>query len=200
MKNKLNIILGILLIIFLYLYFFDPKVEEVKVPVTVEIPVPVVEKVFDTIYEPKPIYIPGKTKREIDSIYYEKYKSLKDSIKKDSLFKEAIKIEEYKPFFEDDTLRIDVYAKVRGKLLETGISYKTKPRTIKLDTTIIVPIPTKAKVFGGFELMVPTTVNQNIGNEPVISGKLYLKTKKDRLWSVGITSQKQVVVGYAWKF
>lgn len=199
MKNKGNIILGVIVAILLYLYFFDPKIEEVKVPVEIEVPVPVVEKVFDTIYKPKPIYIPGKTKIQIDSTYYERYLSLQDSIQKDSLFKEAIKIQEYKPTFEDDTIKIDVYAKVRGELLESGIRYKTKPRTIKLDTTILVPIPTRAKLFGGAGIRMPYNQFSDGGVAPIPYGGLYLKTKGDNLISVEFDTEGYSV-GYAWKF
>lgn len=198
-KERLNIILGILVVVLLYMYFFHPNIEEVKIPVEIEVPVPVVEKVFDTIKEPIPIYIPGKVKKEIDSTFYKKYIQLQDSIKKDSLFKEAIKIQEYKPFFEDDTIRIDVYAKVRGKLLEQGISYKTKPRTIKLDTVLTVPIPTRAKLFGGAGVRMPYNNFNPSGVSPIPYGGLYLKTKKDNLITLEFDTQS-LSIGYAWKF
>lgn len=199
LNNRLVIILSIAVVVLLYMYFAHPNIKEVKVPVTVEVPVPVIEQHFDTIYKPKPIYI-LKSVSALDSTYYNKYTELKDSIQKDSLFKDAITIREYKTKFEDDTLTIDVYSKVRGTLLENQASYKTKPRTIKHDTTIYVPVPTRAQLYGGFELTMPTANYQTLGNQPQIEAKLHLKTKKDRLWSVGINNQKQVSIGYAWKF
>lgn len=199
-KERLNVILTILIAVLLYMYFFHPNTEEVEVPVEIEVPVPVVEKVFDTIYKPKPVpyIVKGDTVEKIDSTFYNKYVALQDSIKKDSLFREAIKIQEYKPFFEDDTIRIDVYAKVRGELLENGISYKTKPRTIKLDTTLTVPIPTKAKLYVGGGARLPYGKFNTGGVAPVPYGGLYLKTKKDNLISLEFDTQS-VSIGYAIK-
>lgn len=199
LKTRLNIILGIAVAILLYLYVFNPQVEEVEIPVRFEVPVPVVEKEFDTIkLPPEIIRVPGKT--EIDSAYYKQYLALKDSIQKDSLFKEAIKIREYKPTVEDDTIKIDVYAKVRGELLETAIKYKTKPRTVTLDTTLTVPIPRKAKLFGGFSLGMPIVDKPDLNVTPVFKGGLFLKTKKDGLIKVEFDTQGRVWAGYAWKF
>lgn len=200
LKERLNIILVVLIAVLLYMYFFHPKTEEVEIPVKVEVPVPVVEKIFDTIYKPKPVpyIVKGDTVERIDSTFYKKYLALQDSIKKDSLFREAIKIQEYKPFFEDDTIRIDVYAKVRGELLEKAISYKTKPRTITLDTTLTVPIPTRSKLFVGGGVRLPYGQLNTGGVAPVPYGGLYLKTKKDNLISLEFDTQS-VSVGYAFK-
>lgn len=203
LKNNWKNILLIIGVVFIFMYFLHPKVEEVKVPVRVEVPVPVIEKDFDTVKKPKPkiIYKEGKTVTKIDSTYYKKYVSLrKDAVRLDSLFKETIKINKYKEVVEDDSLSITLNATVRGDLLKYQLGYKTKPRTIPLDTVLKIEIPTRAKVFGGFELTMPTTNTQVLGNEPVLSAKVYMKTKKDRLWSFGFNNQKQVTVGYAWKF
>lgn len=197
-KNLL-IVVGI---VFAALYFFNPKKEIVKVPVTIEVEVPKIVKEFDTIYKPKPIYITkgSDTIKEIDSTYYNKYIALQnDSIKQDSLFKKAIAINTYKEKIEDDTLKIDLTMKLRGKLLNYQVGYEIKPRTVKVDTTLNIPIPTKAKLFVGGGVRMPVNqLNPNIGASLVPYAGVYLKTKGDNLINVTI-DKNYIGVGYAWK-
>lgn len=136
-----------LIAMFLILKSCENDPEVIKVPVKIEVPVPVIEKEFDTIEKPVPIYVDGPT--VIDSTFYKEYKELKDQRKKDSLFREAITIKEYRETIEDDTIKIDLYAKVRGDLLKYQLGYETKPYTIPLDTTLKVAIPKKAEFYGG---------------------------------------------------
>lgn len=197
--RELLIIIGLL---FMVLYFFDPKTEEVKIPIKIEVPIPVIKVEFDTIYEPKPypVYLKGKLIKEIDSSYYDKYNKLADSIKKDNLFKKAITINRYKEKVEDDTLTINLNMKVRGELLDYQIGYKTKPRIILLDTVIKVPIPTQNKFYGGFSVGMPLIENNLINNKPSIKGDLYWKTKGDLLFNLSLDSQGRAWTGIAWEF
>lgn len=186
-------------VVFIILYFVSPKVEEVEVPVTIEVPIPVIEKEFDTIKIPTPVYIKSKPKKVIDSVYYNKYKQLKDSVAKDSVFKDAITINEYNTKFEDDTLTINIFSKTRGTLLEQVAKYKTKPRVIPFDTIIKVKIPPKAKLFGGFSLGVP--IRESITDvEPIVKADLILKTKGDNLINLSFDNRGRAWVGVAWKF
>lgn len=198
-KNKWKDILVIIGIIFIFLYFFSPNKEIVEVPVKIEVPVPVIQKEFDTIYEPKPIYKKGKNIVTIDSAYYNKYINLKDSISKNNLYKEAITIREYDNKFEDEFIIINTYSKTRGTLLEITSNYKTKPRNIILDTVINVPIPTKAKVFIGVGTGINIPAFDNNTIQPVFKGGLHLLTKKDRLISLEIDSQGRIWGSYAIK-
>ena len=136
----------------------DKEVKTIKIPVIIEVEVPVIEKQFDTIYKPVPYKIKGDTKIVIDSIYYDKYIAIKDSVTKDSIFKDAITIREYKEKVEDDTITIDIYMKTRGLLLDYQVGYKTKPRKILLDTTILVKISNryKTKIGVGGGVLFPT--------------------------------------------
>ena len=145
-NNRLLILLSTAVAVLIYIYFAHPNVKEVEVPVEVVVEVPVVEKVFDTVYQPKPIYINSEIKKEIDSTYYKKYKELNDSIKKDSLFRRSIEIKTYEEKIEDDTISINLNMKVRGDLLNYQVGYKTKPRDIKLDTVVKIPLAPKAKL------------------------------------------------------
>lgn len=168
----------------------EPVIE--YVPVEVEVLVPSVEKVFDTIYEPKPVNVIVK---EIDSTYYEKYKQLKDSVAKDSMFKEAIKINEYKEVFEDTLQTIDVYSKTRGKLLEQSVKYTTKPYYITVKDSI--QIQKKVTVSVGSEIGI-STINP-ILNKPVIKGNLIIKNKRDNTISISYDTEGRVWLGKTWK-
>lgn len=179
---------------FMLLYFFNPKIEEIEVPIKIEVPVPVIENQFDTIKDPYPVYI---KETKIDSLYYNKYTSLKSKQEKDSLFKESIKLNEYNVKFENDTVIINVFSKVRGKLLEQTSKIKTKPYTIPLDTVLKIKVPTKAKLFYGGGVRIPLNNPFNILPNPY--GGIYLKTKSDNIISLELDSQN-ISVGYAWKF
>lgn len=195
--KEVSIIIGF---IFMIMYFFSPKTEEIKVPIRVEVPVPVIKKEFDTIYEPKPypVYKKGKIVKEIDSAYYEMYMALNDSLKKDSMLKKAITINAYKEKIEDDTITINLNMKVRGDLLSYQVGYKTKPYSIPLDTTLNVKIPTKSILFIGGGVGVPLTQNP-LFVTPLVKGGLYLKTKGDNLINIEFDTQGRGWIGYAWK-
>jgi len=196
--KEIGLVIGL---IFMLLYFFDPNIEEVEVPIRVEIPIPVIEMEFDTVYKPKPypVYLKGKTLTEIDSTYYDKYQALNDSIKKDSIFKKAITINSYKEKVEDDTLTINLNMKVRGELLEYQVGYKTKPRTATVDTILKIKIPTQNKFFGGISVGMPIIENPE-SVTPTIKTDLYWKTKGDLLINISLDSEKRVWGGIAWKF
>lgn len=167
----------------------------VKVPVKIEVPIPVVEVEFDTIKNPYPVYLPGKVK--IDSTYYKMYVSLKDSVARDSLFKDAITIREYRERQEDDTIVIDVYSKVQGFLKEQQVSYKTKPRKISLDTVLEVKTKYQPKFGVGMELGAPITKEfyQNIVFKP----KVVLDTK-NMIYEGSFDTEKRAWLGIVFKF
>ena len=112
LKNILNknnlIFLGVGILLGILLMYFIQKPSIIKIPykVNIEVPVPVIKKEFDTIREPYPVYIKGEVTKEIDSIFYNKWLKLKDSISKDKAYKDAITINEYNTKFEDDILTL----------------------------------------------------------------------------------------------
>lgn len=192
--REIGLVIGL---IFILMYFFDPKTEEVEVPFKVEVPVPIIEKKFETVYKPQPYMV---EKKVIDSIYYKKYISLKKQKEKDSLFKETIRINEYNTTFENDTVIVSIYSKTRGELLEQNTKVKTKPYTIPLDTVIKFKIPTKNKFFYGVSVGIPVIDKPNINVEPILKGDLYWKTKSDILINLSIDTQGRFWAGGAWKF
>jgi hypothetical protein len=162
------------------------------VPVEVRVEVPSVEKVFDTVYEPVPY--PVKVK-EIDSVYYGEYKKLRDSIQKDSMFREAIRINEYNQKFEDTLQTINVYSKTRGKLLEQSVKYTTKPYYITVKDS--VEIKTRTKVFIGAEAGVPTL--PGISTRPVLKGNIIIQNKRDNTISISYDTEGRAWLGKTWK-
>lgn len=200
-ENKTNLIfigIGILIGILLMYFIQKPTIKEVPIRVEIEVPIPIIEKNFDTIYEPYPVYIKGEVK--IDSIYYKQWLKLNDSISKDKSFKDAITINEYNTKFEDDTLTINIYSKTRGTLLEIKPDYKTKPRKIPVDTTIYIPLPKYNEFYGGLEVGMPLPNISTLDVTPILKSNFYWKTKKDKLWNISLDSEKRIFVGHAWKF
>jgi hypothetical protein len=195
-KNKIKLWLPYIVICVMFLFILhqcnqDPEL--VEVPVEIEVPIPVVEVEFDTIKEP--VYIPYE-RQVIDSSYYDKYLTLRDSIAKDSLFKDAITIREYRERVEDDTIVIDLYTKVQGYMKEYQVGYKTKPRTISLDTTLKIPVKYKPKLGTSVELGVPI---EGIREDMTIKGNIFYDTK-NILFSLGFDSKGTGWVGLGYKF
>ena len=150
MKNYIIGILSIAVIILGLLFFLErkKKSEVVEVPVKIEVPVPVY--VGDTIIQKsKPVVI-----KQIDTFFYNKYQELKDSVKKDSIVKDALTIREYKEQLDDENVTINVTSNVTGRLNTQKIEYKTKEKTVMIDTTLQVQTPYKnnfgARVEVGF--------------------------------------------------
>ena len=171
-----------------------PEIKEVKVPIKIEVPVPIINKEYDTIYLPSPI------KKEIDSNYYNKYKSIqKDSIKLDSLIKNLIEIKEYHELIEDDTIKINLYTKTRGDLLKYQIGYETKPYNIPLDTTIYVKIPQKPEFYIGAS--INTNIKPLFNNSNFYINGAYINKKHNKLFLGGYDIiNKQINTGILIKF
>lgn len=158
----IGVIIGIIIGAGLMFLLMKKEITEVKVPVALKIKTPIIKKEFDTIYLPGEIIrLPGE--RIIDSTYYDQWKKLTDSLEREKMFKDAITIREYNTTFDDDTLKIDVYSKTRGTLLEQAVNYTVKPFEVTLDTTLNVPVPKKPMFFIGATMTtVPTLeVDQN---------------------------------------
>lgn len=187
----LTLIIGAAIMFLLVRGCSDPKI--IEVPVTIEVPVPVIIKEFDTVKEFIPIYRDGPVK--IDSTYYDKYIALTDSVQRDSLFKDAITIREYRERVEDDTIIINVYSKIQGFMKEQKVDYETKFRTIKLDTVLKIPIPTKPLLFiGPFLSMGTEQYNSDLSGG--VKGLLVDKNQK-RAYTLGYDFlNKEITVGF----
>lgn len=146
-----------------------------EVPVNIEFKTPEIVVKKDTVFLPEPIYIKGD--KEIDSTYYNEYINLKDSIAKEELFKETISINVYNEVIEDDVLKIDLYMKSRGKVLEYKTDYKIFSKTYSIDTTLTIKIPQKAKLYVGGQIILPA----NTGNmQPSLAPSMLFTDKKSK--------------------
>jgi len=208
-KNISLIVLSIAVILLSFKACDEKETITVEVPVKIDVPVPVVETEFDTIYLPQPIKVIKET--EIDSSIYNKYLALKDSIVKNKIVKDALTIREYKEKFDDSIQTIEVYSNVTGTLNKQQVSYKTKPRTIAIDTVIEtdIKIPYKTKFALGGEFGIPLQGVKDIYNTPqgsvvieqdfVAKANFFIDTKKF-IYSGSFDTEKRAWVGIAYKF
>jgi len=168
----------------IFLILKEDKVD-VEVPIDIDFTTPTIIKEFDTVYITNTEYIKLLTegKKEIDSVYFEEYNKLKDSVDKAELFKKAISINTYNERVEDDTLKIDLHMKTRGDLLLYHVKYKVKPLQYTIDTTITVPIPQSAKFFVGADVILPSDL---IKMKPSIEpGVLLVNKESSKTYRVG---------------
>lgn len=193
MKNNIIVFVVAVLIGMAIMFFIrKPQIKEVKVPFKVEVKVPVIEKVFDTVY-PK-----AKVVKEVDTSLVEQYKKANDSLKK-ALFESAVTVREYKEVFEDSTITITVGAKVTGTLNSLIAEYKTKPRVVVLDTTLTVDVPDYSRsisVYG--ELGMPTI--QWTEATPVFKVGFDISNKKNWIWGGSYDTEKRVWLKLGKKF
>jgi hypothetical protein len=177
MKNLLKFLpyIALLVIVLLYLDKCTKDPEIIEVPVTVFIQAPEIENTFTAVFDPVPLPKP----RKVDDSWYNAYKSLKDSIAKDSMVQDLATIRDYKETFEDSVLTIDISAKVRGNLLSLQPSYKLKPFKIRYDTIINVARPKDFfSVDFGVEVGTPLIPN---GDPLIVKPELGIRLGKLRI-------------------
>lgn len=181
-------------------FFLTKKKVPIDEKITIEY-VPIeVPKVVDSIVEIRvPVPVPQK-ETKIDSTWYNKYVGLKEQSKKDSLFKESIKENEYLETYEDEKIKIDVFTKTRGEIKEQNIpEYIIKPSTVLVpQVTITKAEPPKVHVYGGIEVGIPTTGFDNIN--PVIKGNILIQGKKGNMITGSYDTNKTAWIGKVWKF
>jgi hypothetical protein len=196
MKNNiLGFVVAVLVGMAIMFFIKKPQIKEVKVPFRVEVEVPVIEKVFDTVFEPQEIIKKVVVKNEK---LIEEYKKANDSLK-EALFNSAVTVREYREVFEDSTITITVGAKVTGTLNSLVAEYKTKPRIIVVDTTLTVDVPDYSRsvvIYG--EVGMPTM--QNTQAPPVLKVGFDISNKKNWVWGGSYDTEKRVWVKIGKKF
>lgn len=184
-------IIAILILFSVWVFNQNKEPEKIEIPIERIVPVPVIRREFDTIVpDPKTVVI-----KEVDSTVYKDYLKLKNSIQKDSAYKDAITIREYNQVFEDEYATDTVYSKVRGYLLNQSLRSKTKPRTITFRDTITIQ-PKNSFGIGG-ELGIPT--KRGLDVSPVIKAGVYFKNKKGNITSFSYDTEGRVWVGRTFK-
>lgn len=192
-KSKIiGFAVAVLLGMAIMFFIRKPQIKEVKVPFKVEVKVPVIKRVFDTVY-PK-----AKVVKEVDSSLVEQYKKANDSLK-EALFESAVTVREYKEVFEDSTITITVGAKVTGTLNSLIAEYKTKPRVVVLDTTLTVDVPDYSRSISVYGEMGMQTI-QGMEGAPVLKAGFDISNKGNWVWGGSYDTEKRVWLKLGKKF
>lgn len=170
--NK-NLIITLLSIVILGLgYFLLQKPDEkiVKIPVTIEVPIPGKVSTFPPVEMPKP---KKEKPRPVLNIPEED---------KDSILQDALTEREYEEVFEDSITKSTVKSTVKGHLLKQSIITEVKPDTIKIDTVIKYKLPNpKIKVYAGATGGLNLTP---LNNKPSLGPTIGIQNKKDNIITV----------------
>lgn len=188
MSKFKNYLIGFLLIAVLSLsYFLFQKPDEkiVKIPVTIEVPIPGKIKTFPPIELP----VPKKEKpRPILEIPDEN---------KDSVLQDILTERDYKLSYKDSIQEINVKSKVLGKLLKQEVDYNIYPDTVFVDTIIHYKLPKpKIKILVGGGIGINTDIT-NL--EPVFDVGVMLQNKKNNIIKLGIDTNGRPNIGYYFK-
>ena len=202
-KIQLKDILIVALLGFIvFQQFFATDPPPVPEDVTVVIPevVGTVEEVIEEVPEVE-IEVPHETiplvKETIvvDEEYKIKYENAikeKDSVEAENLFLRSIQIQEYsKTVVDNDDVKIDASAKVRGKLLDYKVDYKLKEKEITYTPEVITQRP-KFTMLTGLELVVPTQPESKLA----VKVDLGFQNQKGNIINVGVDNNKNLYLGY----
>ena len=200
LKNVLYVI-GIFFVIYLLTLIKQCSEPKQTIPVTVETPIK------KGSFEKPTEVIPGASKK--DSIVYKKGKTIytenpinkqlaedylkaNDSIKRLKLYLDAIQEKDGTYVYDNEDLKLEIYAKTRGELLEIKPNYTIKPTKVKVD------VPVKQTVFamyGGLEIINNQTLN-NLG----VKAELGIQNKKGTIFTIGADTRSNYYVGTKIKF
>lgn len=200
LKNVLYVI-GIFFVIYLLTLIKQCSEPEETIPVTVETPIkkggfskptnviPGVSKKDSIVYKKgKTIY----TENPINKQLAEDYLKANDSIKRLKLYLDAIQEKDGTYVYDNEDLKLEIYAKTRGELLEMKPKYTIKPTKVKVD------VPVKQTVFamyGGLEIINNQTLN-NLG----VKAELGIQNKKGTIFTIGVDTRSNYYVGTKIKF
>lgn len=200
LKNVLYVI-GIFFIIFLISIVKQCSEEKDTVSVTLKTPekIGVFEKPTDTIIgknkKDSIVFIKGKTlytENPINKKLAEDYLKATDSIKKLQLYLNAIQEKDGTYIYDNNDVKLEIYAKTRGELLELKPKYTIKPTETKVD------VPVKQTVFamyGGLELG-----NNSSLNNLSVKADLGIQNKKGTIITIGADTRGNYFVGAKIKF
>jgi hypothetical protein len=212
----------ILIIILVLLIFgvssflmLQPKEQEVKeVPVVIELSLPEIKAVSDTIYVDSIVYKERVRKEVLDPNpeLLAKYKTSKDSIAKLNMYLNAIREHNYTTTFKDTLQDITVHSRTRGELLEQSLEYTFHKQTRTVNKLLSIPDKKHLEFYGMLHLGLPAYplqqrvqvngddlwVPRNSGLTAKVS--LFMKNKQDNLFGLSIDSDLKAYLGYGIKF
>jgi hypothetical protein len=200
LKNVLYVV-GIFFVIFLFTLVKQCTEPKETIPVTIEIPaksgsfekptevIPGVSKKDSIIYKNgKTIY----TENPINKQLAEDYLKATDSIKRFKLYLDAIEEKDGTYVYDNKDLKLEIYAKTRGELLEIKPKYTIKPLEVKVE----VPVKqTVLAMYGGIEV----GNNASLTNLTV-KADLGLQNKKGTIFTIGADTRDNFYVGAKIKF
>lgn len=183
---SINIIMAVVLMFLLNKPVQQEPVYVVKERVLV---IPQKEGAFELLAPTSPVIPKSPT---INKELLTAYRALKDSVEKEEVYIDAITEREYKETYEDSVVKIDVYTKVRGKLLKQAPSYVVKPFTAKyIDTTTIKLYEPTINFYGGVEAGFPMQEG-----DAKAKGTFYFQNKKQNIISLGVDTKGYIWGGY----
>lgn len=204
-KIKNYIILGLSIALGVMIYL-NTRPEPIPDDVTITIPgstgssgVVNIDNDNDSIPDPEvievPVYIKGDIEIVVDQEYKNKYDQAikeKDSIAARNLYLESIQIKEYNEVaIDNDTIKVDLYAKTRGSLLAYRVDYDIKEKKFTY-TPEVMHVRPKMTVLTGLELVLPPTGP----SDPDIKFDIYFQTQNGNAWGGGIDTQGNKYIGY----
>ena len=127
--------------------------------------------------------------REIDTTLLNKYKTLRDSIERLQVFKDAITLRNYVEQLTDTVQTITVESQVTGTLNSQRISYRTNPLKIPIKA-----VKNRASFFTGVYATLPQLPNE----VPAVGLNLSLQNKT-QIYTIGYDTQERIHVGVAFK-
>lgn len=206
MKVNLNITLGLIIAVLLFVIFLqngcsrDLNKSNVSKDTT-EVKVTVPEKsgafdfdkpkpVRDTIIKKEYIYVPIKS--EPDTALLNQYRAELDSIKKENMYKKAITKNSYLKTFSNKDVSITMEAHTTGTLDKFSILNYTIPEQ-EIKGTSITTSSTKKKyhLSMGTEIGIPTNLNTPF----LFKGNVMVDNKKNMRYTVGVDTEKRVWAG-----
>lgn len=200
LKNVLYVI-GIFFIIYLFTLFKQCSEPRQTVPVKIETPAKSgsfekpTEVISGTPKKDSIVYIKGKTiytENPINKQLAEDYLKATDSIKRLKLYLDAIQEKDGTYVYDNEDIKLEVYTKTRGELLELKPKYTIKPQDIKVN----VPVKqTVLAMYGGLEL-----ANNSSLTNLTIKVDLGLQNKKGTIFTIGADTRSNFYVGAKIKF
>ena len=194
MKIDLKAILIIALMGFIVWQNFIVESEIVEPdPIVITVPEKT-GRVVDTIevVEKDTVYLKGDERIiEVDAGWKDKYNNAIDSLEKQKLFYESIKIREYeKTLVDNDTLLIKGFAKTRGSLLSYSVDYKIK----SFDFSYVPEVVTKRP-----DLSMGAAMEVGLPAGPMsdfrVKGSVYFENSNGGGFSIGADTKETVWLG-----
>ena len=183
----------VIVLLLIYIFTLEKEVEVIRLParensVLITNPKPVVLR--DTFLVNNGQIRIIERRNKVNQELLQKYNSLKDSVSKLQVFKEAITERKYVETLIDSTQTITVESSVIGTLTEQKISYRTNPITIERKS-----LKTPMQVYLGAFTTLPTNLA-----EPRLAVGANLNIKHNKtIYNIGFDTEQRVTVGASFK-